>query len=168
LLSSVSLYTPLRGKSRYRERDTLYSGQKCTMEAGIGRKFVTGNEIPRIVTHRCIIEASISKRIVQTIEVPHSPSHWKQHWDHSPHRSIVHIHGKSQPPAPAFKAPNKEACRNHRATCVTGRHAVRQPQGLNSHHRQIATKYKDAAQYKGKEHWRAGANRATVRPILKA
>jgi hypothetical protein len=45
---------------------------------------------------------------------------------------------------------------------------VHQPHGLNSHHPQIATKHKDAAQSKSSEHWRAGANQATVRLVRKA
>jgi hypothetical protein len=51
---------------------------------------------------------------------------------------------------------------------VTGRHAVHQPHGHNSHHPQIATKHKDAAQFKGTGHWRACAKRVTVRLQLKA
>jgi hypothetical protein len=37
--------------------------------------------------------------------------------------STIHTHSQSQPPAPAFKALNRESCRNHRAICVIGRHA---------------------------------------------
>jgi hypothetical protein len=67
------------------------------------------------------------------------------------------------------RQPSKHQTEKHAgATCITGHHVVHQPHGLNSHHPQIATEHQDAAQSKGTEQWRAGANRATARSVLEA